>query len=156
LAAAEKLVAALPLDEALQCPSANEPASHLLDYIRSWYDRSAGDRHDDALWRAFSAKVDIELRDDRPGAIAQSKPLIADIYARRLSAAESQMLADFATTSAGRKWNAVQIQQNMEIRDMLDRQIWARLLPRLPIILAGARESRRLLEAVNRKPTAPR
>lgn len=152
LAAAERLVAALPLENGLRVGFYDEKITiEVANQAAVWLGVNQLERKNETIERIFYLKVISESRAQLASAIGDARRSLADGYARQLSERELEAARTFAVTPEGKAFLEVQLRQDIGMHKLTSRFLYDRTVSDFPRILQSARESRQILERVNRK-----
>jgi hypothetical protein len=151
LAAAEKLVAALPLENVLDSFDAHGITNEVADKALAWLATRLPQERNEMVKQIFYEKVKTESRSRLAAAIGDTRVALADGYARQLSERDLKGAQTFALTPEGKAFLEVQIGGDVGVRSLVSYFIYYRTFADLPRILQSARDSSRVLEQVNRK-----
>jgi hypothetical protein len=153
LAAAERLVAALPLENGLRVGFYDEKiTADVANDALAWLGTNQFEQKDETIERIFYLKVRSESRAQLASAIGDARRSLAGGYALQLSERELEAAQTFAVTPEGKAFLEVQLRQDIGMHKLVSRFLYDRTFSELPRILKSARESSQILERVNRMP----
>lgn len=152
LVEAERLVVALPLENALGSTFGyQEITATVTNNAIAWLENQHSQQKNETLKRIFVEKVRSEAHSKLVVAFRDTRIALVERYARQLSEGDLQGARNFALTPEGQAFLKVQLAQDVDLRGLVTGSLYDQILPDLPRILQSARRSAQVLEQVNRK-----
>lgn len=104
----------------------------------------------------LTAEIEVAVRRGLPGVAGRIAPALAQEYAYWMPISDMEAVTALLKTPAGKTFGAMYVRGNIAISLLVEQDIWARLSPQLPTLLAAAQERRALVERVNRETSRQR